>query len=414
MASKGKDKSSGPKVLKVTYRDLVRYPKHGGEPEQVEPGDPEWDLGIACIQTFQSQATSLSLGQQEEMIEIIRGLHYVIPPSAIDAPTSHKLYKTTIKKAKSDPESISWPIFLILSTVYSKLPAKYITEIRRVHGRTSTEDLTREYLAIEGMEPAEPVTQPNTSATKQSRQTISIADTQPTTISDDDSDAERQGTVSPMTTRRQCQQERARDVAQLRRNMPTEQAEAGQVPCADIDDSSSSAMSDTDSSETSEYSPVDTFGMNRSVGQKRRISPTATGRKRTTIKRQARRTNEDASPPTTAAPVGNQSRRTSQSEAFPTQTPTTAEVSAADAEEFRRDIAVIKEQLNQILHFVAGANEKFEHILKEVRDNAGVKETLDEIRKEFKDAAKYMKANANVIHLLSAAAQLSQENENGV
>lgn len=185
-----------------SYRDLVRYPKHGGEPEQVEPGDPEWDLGIACIQTFQSQATSLSLGQQEEMIEIIRGLHYVIPRSAIGAPTSHKLYKTTIKKAASDPESISWPIFLILSTLYNKLPAKYINEIRRVHGRTSTDDLTGEYLAIEGMEPAEPAMQQNTKASKQSRQTISVANTHPTTISDDDSDAERQETVSPMTTNR--------------------------------------------------------------------------------------------------------------------------------------------------------------------------------------------------------------------
>ncbi|KKO99326.1 hypothetical protein THAR02_08560 [Trichoderma harzianum] len=397
MASNAREKASGSKVLKVTYRDLIRYPKHGGEPEQVEPRNPEWDLGIACIQTFQSQGTSMSLGQQEEMLEIIRGLHYVIPRSAIGAPTSHKLYKTTIKKAASDPESISWPIFLILSTLYNKLPAKYINEILRVHGRTSTDDLTSQYLALEGMEPAEPVMQQNTNATKQSRQTISIADTHPTTISDDDSDAERQETVSPMSTRRQRQQERARDVTQLRKDIPTKQPAAGQVPCEDIDDSTSSAVSGTDSSETSEYSPVDNFGMNRLGGQKRRILLTTTGRKRTTIKRQARRTNEDASPPTTAAPAGNQSR-----------------LSAADAEEFRRDIAVIKEQLSQILLFIAGANEKFEQILKEVRDNAGVKEKIDEILKELKDAAKYKKFNANIIQLLSTAAQLSQENENNV
>ncbi|KAK4064730.1 uncharacterized protein Triagg1_8917 [Trichoderma aggressivum f. europaeum] len=121
------------------------------------------------------------------MLEIIQGLHYVIPPSAIDAPTSHKLYKKAIKTVASGPESISWPTFLILSTLYKKVPAKYIEEIRRVHGRTSTDDLTSEYLAIDGMEPAElshnqipsktngedPKRQesPNSAATKQHRRT---------------------------------------------------------------------------------------------------------------------------------------------------------------------------------------------------------------------------------------------------
>ncbi|KAL6693413.1 hypothetical protein J3F84DRAFT_401298 [Trichoderma pleuroticola] len=342
-------------VLKVTYRDLVRNPKQGGKREQVEPGDPEWDLGIACIKMFQSQATSLSLGQQEEMRDIIRGLHYVIPRSAIDAPTSHKLYKTTIKKAASDPESISWPIFLILSTLYQKLPAKYVEEIRRVHGRTSTVDLTSEYLAIEGMEPAAPVTQPNVKAIEQSRRIISIADTHTITIEDDDDDAEHQETVSPVTTRRQRQQERARGVAQRRKDTPAKRAAAGQVPREDIDDSASSAVSDTDSSETSEYSPVDTFGMDRLAGQKRRVSPTATGRKRTAIKRQARQTNEDASFPSTAAPARDQTyRRTSHSEAFRTQTPATAKVSAAGMEEIRKDLAAMKKTLDQVLERLDG------------------------------------------------------------
>lgn len=121
------------------------------------------------------------------MLEIIRGLHYVIPPSAIDAPAFHELYKKTIKTVAS------------------------------------------EYLAIEGMESAKPVAQPSTKTKKKCRRTRYIAVAHPTTIPDDDDDPECQETVSPMTIRRQHRQERVREVAQRRKNMPTEQAATGQV-----------------------------------------------------------------------------------------------------------------------------------------------------------------------------------------
>ncbi|PNP56002.1 hypothetical protein THARTR1_03939 [Trichoderma harzianum] len=174
---------------------------------------------------------------------------------------------------------------------------------------------------------------------------IPIADAQPATIQDDDGDDEHQEAVSPVTTRRQ-----------RRKDTPAKQAAAGQVPREDIDDRTSSAVSDTDSSETSEYIPSDdTLGMDRLAGQKRRVSTTATRRKRTAIKRQARQTNEDASFPSTAAPARDQShRRTSHSQAFRAQPPATAKLSAAGMEEMRKDLAAMKKTLDQVLERLDG------------------------------------------------------------
>lgn len=90
------------------------------------------------------------------MREIIRSRRYVISPSAKNAPSSHKLMKAhekNIEKGKAP----SWPIFIILKTLYGDtLPKKYTACIRKTFGTTEFDDHTQEYFAIDGAEPAEP------------------------------------------------------------------------------------------------------------------------------------------------------------------------------------------------------------------------------------------------------------------
>ncbi|KAL6909031.1 hypothetical protein GGI43DRAFT_429707 [Trichoderma evansii] len=155
MESKEKGKAQKVNIIKISYKDLVRYPKNG-KPEQIRPGDPEWDDGIACIKAYQAQATTLTQAQQEEMRDLIKRLDYLMCPTAVGVPQSHKLYRTTIKKFNNERQAPSWPVFIILTTLYDTLPKRYVEMVRGAYGKTILFDHTKDYLAIEGTEPAEP------------------------------------------------------------------------------------------------------------------------------------------------------------------------------------------------------------------------------------------------------------------
>ncbi|PNP53902.1 hypothetical protein THARTR1_05719 [Trichoderma harzianum] len=145
MPSEKKKNDTQKEVIMLSYKDL-----------QVKKGDPEWEDGIKCIKAYQSQATVLSLADQEEMRYLIQRLDYVIPPSAKKAPSSHKLMRAH-KKSVQQGEAPSWPIFIILKTLYNRnLPEKYIHCIRGTFNTTVLSDHTEEYFAIDSTEPAEP------------------------------------------------------------------------------------------------------------------------------------------------------------------------------------------------------------------------------------------------------------------
>ncbi|KKO99330.1 hypothetical protein THAR02_08564 [Trichoderma harzianum] len=146
------------KQMMLSYKDLLR-PRIKGEPrQQVNKGDPEWEDGIKCIKAYHSQATMLSQANRQEMREIIRSRRYVITPSAKDTPLRHKLMKAHKKSIKRG-RAPSWPIFIILKTLYRPaLPKEYKRCIRMAFGTTEVKDHTHEYFALDGAEPAEPAT----------------------------------------------------------------------------------------------------------------------------------------------------------------------------------------------------------------------------------------------------------------
>lgn len=157
MASKGKEKATPAKELFLTYTDLVKKEK-SGERTQITEGHSAWADGIECIKAYHMQFTRLTPVQRDEMRAFIAGVHYAIPPSAKDSPSSHKLYKPRQKLIEKTPESLSWPIFVILRTIYKDtLPAKYVKAIRDIFGTSVVADHSEEYYRLEGTLPAGPV-----------------------------------------------------------------------------------------------------------------------------------------------------------------------------------------------------------------------------------------------------------------
>ncbi|KAL7954188.1 hypothetical protein V8C34DRAFT_295087 [Trichoderma compactum] len=145
-------------MVMLSHKDLVRPRIKGESPQQLKKGDPEWEDGIKCIKAYHSQATVLSRADQQEMRDIIRRRRFVISPSAEYAPSSHKLMKAHKKNIQQEKVP-SWPIFIILKTLYGPaLPRKYKTCIRKAFGTTEVKDHTHEYFALDGTEPAEPAT----------------------------------------------------------------------------------------------------------------------------------------------------------------------------------------------------------------------------------------------------------------
>ncbi|KAK0756205.1 hypothetical protein N5P37_011120 [Trichoderma harzianum] len=155
MPSTRKKKDTHEPVIMLSYKDLVR--RIGGKPpQQVKKGDPEWEDSIKCIKAYHSQATVLSRADQEGMRFMIKRLQYVIPPEAEKNSLLHPLMRAEHCSLKLNI-SPSWPIFIILKTLYgTALPEVYLATIRTAFQTTDLNDHTHEYFTIDGAEPAEP------------------------------------------------------------------------------------------------------------------------------------------------------------------------------------------------------------------------------------------------------------------
>ncbi|PNP56003.1 hypothetical protein THARTR1_03940 [Trichoderma harzianum] len=138
MASKGKEEATVRPPMPLSLDDLG-----------LVPTDPNWEHAAACVRMYQAQAVRLTRAEQEEMLDYILQHDYVVRPSAV-AVFSHKLYRATMKEVEKEGEdvsNVSWPIFLILSAIYDRLPKKYIKLVRSLHGMTVIIDDTAAYLA---------------------------------------------------------------------------------------------------------------------------------------------------------------------------------------------------------------------------------------------------------------------------
>ncbi|KAL7910634.1 hypothetical protein GGI35DRAFT_478060 [Trichoderma velutinum] len=133
-------KTEEKKVIKFDEKDL-----------NLEPDDPRYEDGMRCVRTYWAQAIKLETHEQEEMTEYLRKHDYVLGPSAKKTATSHKLYRATMRAYHTfGPEGLSWPIYLILASIYDSLPRVYIASILDRFGdnayEDAFEDCTKEYL----------------------------------------------------------------------------------------------------------------------------------------------------------------------------------------------------------------------------------------------------------------------------
>ncbi|EHK23817.1 uncharacterized protein TRIVIDRAFT_200150 [Trichoderma virens Gv29-8] len=126
--------------LKIKMPKKTEKPiKFGEEDLGLEPDDPLYEDGMKCVRTYWAQATRLTARQQEQMIGYMQRREYAIIPSAKNDATLHKIYI-------ENTEWLSWPAYLILASIYDKLPEKYNSLILQLYGTLTIKDYTKEYL----------------------------------------------------------------------------------------------------------------------------------------------------------------------------------------------------------------------------------------------------------------------------
>ncbi|KAF3071692.1 hypothetical protein CFAM422_006539 [Trichoderma lentiforme] len=122
-------------VTKLSEKDL-----------DLQPDDPRYEDGIKCVRAYWAQATRLDFEEQDEMVDFILDHHYAVEPSAKKTPTQHYLYLKQMEWLDTFGDRVlSLPIYLILSTVYDKLPKRYVAMIAQKFLSRVIEDHTQEY-----------------------------------------------------------------------------------------------------------------------------------------------------------------------------------------------------------------------------------------------------------------------------
>ncbi|KAJ4861691.1 hypothetical protein T069G_02645 [Trichoderma breve] len=130
-------KTEEKKVIKFDAKDL-----------NLKPDDPRYKLGMHCLGTYWSQAILLETHEQEEMVGYLRNHDYYsyTTPSARVTATTHKLYHATMRAFDaSGLEGLSRPIYLILSSLYIRLPREYLELIKDRFGTTDVINHEQDY-----------------------------------------------------------------------------------------------------------------------------------------------------------------------------------------------------------------------------------------------------------------------------
>ncbi|KAL5091516.1 hypothetical protein Trisim1_003120 [Trichoderma cf. simile WF8] len=130
-------------VAKLSEKDL-----------ELQPDDPRYEDGVKCIRKYWAHVIRLDYDEQNDMVDWILNHNYAIEPSAKKTPTQHYLYLLQMRLLDSYGDmELSLPIYLILSTVYDKLPKRYVAMIGQKFLSRVIEDHTQEYFkAIKKME----------------------------------------------------------------------------------------------------------------------------------------------------------------------------------------------------------------------------------------------------------------------
>ncbi|QYS95769.1 hypothetical protein H0G86_003043 [Trichoderma simmonsii] len=140
-------------AVKTEVKKVIKF---GVEDLNLKPDDPRYKSGMHCLRAYWSQATTFETHEQEDMIRYLRNhdyYHYTTPSARVTA-TTHKLYHATMRAFDSvGLEGLSRPIYIILSSLYLKLPVNYRQLIRARFGSLDIINHSQEYFkAIGGTE----------------------------------------------------------------------------------------------------------------------------------------------------------------------------------------------------------------------------------------------------------------------
>ncbi|UKZ72148.1 uncharacterized protein TrAtP1_013086 [Trichoderma atroviride] len=130
---------------------LAKYkpPKFEIEDLCIPESDPMYNNAVRCIQTYWKQAADMTKGQRQKYLWYLQKTHinhFVAKPFECHGGTvtAHSLYQ----RARDDAGNfvrLSWPVYLLLSSLYGDLPKRYKEAIEQKYGTSVIEDYTTFY-----------------------------------------------------------------------------------------------------------------------------------------------------------------------------------------------------------------------------------------------------------------------------
>lgn len=126
--------------------DKLRPPKFEIEDLCMPKSDPLYHNAVRCVQTYWKQAANMTGGQCQKYLWYLKKTHikhFVAKPfeCAGGTVTAHSLYQRTRDDAGNFVK-LSWPIYLLLASLYEDLPRRYEEAIANKYGTSAIEDHT--------------------------------------------------------------------------------------------------------------------------------------------------------------------------------------------------------------------------------------------------------------------------------
>lgn len=124
--------------------DKLKPPKLEIEDICIPESDPLYHNAVRCVQAYWKQAASISEGQRQKYLWYLQKTHikhFVTKPFDCHGGTitAHSLYQ----RARDDAGNfvrLSWPAYLLLSSLYGDVPKRYKEAIEKKYGTSVIED----------------------------------------------------------------------------------------------------------------------------------------------------------------------------------------------------------------------------------------------------------------------------------
>lgn len=129
--------------------DKLKPPKFEIEDLCIPESDPIYSNAVQCVQTYWKQAASMTENQRQKYLWYLQKAHikhFASKPFECHGGTiaAHNLYQ----RARDDAGNfvrLSWPAYLLLSSLYGDMPKRYKEAIAKKYGTSDIEDHTTIY-----------------------------------------------------------------------------------------------------------------------------------------------------------------------------------------------------------------------------------------------------------------------------